>query len=208
VKVLLIDDHALFRAGIRMLLGTLDPATQALEASTIADALALAAQHPDLQLCLLDLSLKAESGLGAVTRIKAAAPRIAVVVVSAAEDNATIRACLDAGAMSFIPKSVEPEVLTRALKFVLGGTPYLPECIVERQTNEPTPALTARQLDVLRCLSRALPTKLIAHELGLSEYTIKEHIGAIFAALGARNRTDAVIKASQLGLLLATPAVR
>lgn len=207
MKILLVDDHALFRAGIRMLLATLNPVTRILEAGTVAEALALAAQHPDLQLCLLDLSLRAENGLSALARIKAAVPQIAVVVVSAAEDGETIRASLDAGAMSFIPKSVEPEVLTQALKHVLDGQPYLPECIFQHHTGEKTPTLTARQLDVLRGLSRGMPTKLIAHELKLSEYTVKEHIGAIFQALGARNRTEAVIKASQFGLLRSLSSV-
>lgn len=201
VKVLLIDDHALFRAGLRMLLATINPATHTFEASTVAEALLLTAQHSDFQLCLLDLSLKNENGLSGVQRIKDAAPAMAIVVVSGAEDSDTIRACLDAGAMSFIPKSVEPEVLTQALRHVLSGTTYLPEHILLRAADTQRPTLTTRQLEVLRCLSRGLPTKLIARELLLSEHTVKEHIGLIFQALAAHNRTEAVIKASQLGLL-------
>jgi two-component system, NarL family, nitrate/nitrite response regulator NarL len=201
VKVLIVDDHALFRAGLRMLLATIGQKVTCLEAASVADALALIGQNPDLQLCLLDLSLKNEHGLGAIQRIKQSAPQVAVVVVSGADDSATIRSCIDAGAMSFIPKSVAPEVLTQALQHVLRGAVYLPDQIVSAMQEGPSRVqLTPRQTQVLRALSRGLPTKLIARELDLSEHTVKDHIAMLFQALGATNRTEAVIKASQLRL--------
>jgi len=200
VKILIVDDHALFRAGLRMLLATIGHQVTCLEAASVADALALLGQNPDLQLCLLDLSLKNENGLGAIQRIKQSAPLVAVVVVSGADDSATIRSCIDAGAMSFIPKSVAPEVLTQALQHVLSGAVYLPDQIVSALEEVPRVQLTPRQQQVLKCLSRGLPTKLIARELDLSEHTVKDHIAMLFQALGASNRTEAVIKASQLRL--------
>jgi DNA-binding NarL/FixJ family response regulator len=201
VKILLIDDHALFRAGLRMLLGTIGENVSCIEAGNITDALVLLEQHTDLQMCLLDLALKNEHGLAAIHRIKETAPQVAVVVVSGAEDSATISRCIDAGAMSFIPKSVTPEVLKHALQQVLSGAVYLPDQIVSAIEKHATgPHLTPRQLQVLLALSRGLPTKLIARELELSEYTVKDHIALVFQALGARNRTEAVIKASQLHL--------
>lgn len=201
MKILIVDDHALFRAGLRMLLATIGHQVTCLEAASVADALALIQQNPDLQLCLLDLSLKNEHGLGAIQRIKQSAPQTAVVVVSGADDSATIRSCIDAGAMSFIPKSVAPEVLTHALQHVLSGAVYLPDQIMSAMDEMPERVqLTPRQQQVLRCLSRGLPTKLIARELDLSEHTVKDHIAMLFQALGASNRTEAVIKASQLRL--------
>jgi DNA-binding NarL/FixJ family response regulator len=201
VKILIVDDHALFRAGLRMLLGTIGQNVECLEAANVSDALALISQHTDIQLCLLDLALKNEHGLDAVQKIKETAPQVAVVVVSGADDSATIRSCIDAGAMSFIPKSVTPEVMTKALHHVLSGAVYLPEQIVSAmQGAPPRPLLTPRQLQVLHCLSRGLPTKLISRELALSEHTVKEYIALVFQALGVRNRTEAVIKASQLRL--------
>jgi DNA-binding NarL/FixJ family response regulator len=201
VKILIVDDHALFRAGLRMLLGTIGQNIECLEAANVSDALALISQHADIQLCLLDLALKNEHGLDAVQKIKETAPQVAVVVVSGADDSATIRSCIDAGAMSFIPKSVTPEVMTKALHHVLSGAVYLPEQIVSAmQGAPPRPLLTPRQLQVLHCLSRGLPTKLISRELALSEHTVKEYIALVFQALGVRNRTEAVIKASQLRL--------
>ena len=201
MKILLVDDHTLFRAGLRMLLATIGQNVSCLEAGNISEALALLTEHTDLQMCLLDLSLKNEHGLNAIQKIKETAPQVAVVVVSGAEDSATIARCIDAGAMSFIPKSVTPDVLKHALQQVLGGAVYLPDQIVSAIENRvASPHLTPRQLQVLQALSRGLPTKLIARELELSEYTVKDHIALVFQALGARNRTEAVIKASQLHL--------
>jgi DNA-binding NarL/FixJ family response regulator len=206
VKVLLVDDHALFRAGMRMLLAALGEGATVLEASTADEALALLDANHDIDVCLLDLSLKGDSSLMPLQRIKEAAPAVAVVIVSAAEDNATVRACLDAGAMSFIPKSLGPDVLTQALQHVLAGTIYLPDHVSEGMAAPPAArALTPRQFEVLHALSRGLPTKLIARELGLSEHTVKEHITLVFQALGAKNRTEAVIKGSRLRLLDAGP---
>ena len=202
MKILIVDDHALFRAGLRMLLSTIGQNVNCLEAEHAADALALIAQHSDLQLCLLDLALKNEHGFQAIQKIKETAPQVAVVVVSGVDDSATIRSCIDAGAMSFIPKSVTPEILTQALQHVLSGAVYLPEQIVSAMADTPQqrPLLTPRQFQVLQCLSRGLPTKLIARELQISEHTVKEYIALVFQALGVRNRTEAVIKAGQLRL--------
>lgn len=202
MKILIIDDHALFRVGLRMLLSAIGTHVTVVEVASVDEGLQALDADPDLQICLLDLGLRDENGLQAIQRIKELAPWISVVIVSGNDDNATIRRCLDAGAMSFVPKSVPPDVLTEALLHVLGGTIYLPQSIRDASiaTFEP-PGLTRRQTQVLRCLSRGLPTKLISRELGLSEHTIKDHISALFQALEARNRTDVVIKASGLGLL-------
>lgn len=202
MKILPVDDHALFRAGLRMLLTTMCQNAMTFDAASVTEALAIAQANPDLELCLLDLSFKGESGLSGLARLKEAAPQAAVVVVSSSDDSATIRACLDGGAMSFIPKSLGPDVLTQALQHVLRGTVYLPEQIMNAAAGAGTrPALTGRQRDVLRCLSRGLPTKLIARELNISEHTVKEHIALLFQVLGVRNRTEAVIRGSQWRLL-------
>ncbi len=202
MKTLLVDDHALFRAGLRLLLGTLNRELQTFEVASVHDALELAALHPDLSLCLLDLTLKGENGIDAIQRLKCAAPNIAIVVVSASEENSTIYACIEAGAMSFISKSSPPEVLTDALRRVLAGDVYLPEQMrggshLPVSTKE---HLSPRQTEVMRGLSRGLPSKLIARELGLSEHTVREYIAAIYKHLDVHNRTEAVIKAARLGM--------
>ncbi|MBS0612809.1 MAG: response regulator transcription factor [Proteobacteria bacterium] len=201
VKILIIDDHALFRAGLRMLMSTLDAQLVCLETGSIAGAHALLSEHEDLRLCILDLSLNQESGISAIRTLKELRPSLAVVIVSGTEDPGVVRECIDAGAMSYIPKSMAPDVLTDALRHVLRGEVHLPASVAARlDAAAARPHLSPRQADVLHCLNRGLPTKLIAVELGLSEYTVKEYLGAIFQALGVRNRTEAVIKAARLQL--------
>lgn len=201
MNILLVDDHALFRAGLRMLLAGIYDDAAVSEAASVAEAIAIAERHRDLDLCLLDLGFKDESGLAGLERIKFVAPHCAMVVVSATDDGDTVRACLDRGAMSFIPKSLDPAVLVEALRRVLAGAVYLPEQVqgaVDHVSGRPT--LTARQRDVLRCLGRALPAKLIARELDLSEHTVKEHTALLYHALGVHSRTEAVIVANRLQL--------
>jgi DNA-binding NarL/FixJ family response regulator len=203
MKILLVDDHALFRAGLRMLLAALGKDVAVIEAATADEALAIVRAEADIALCLLDLSLKSSEGLSLLGALKQEAPNLVIVVVSGADDSLTIRNCIEAGAMSFIPKSATPEVLTHALRQVLKGEVYLPEQVASDVESEPRPLLTVRQREVLKYLSQGLPTKLIARRLELSEYTIKEHIALIFQALHVHNRTEAVICASRLLLLTA-----
>lgn len=201
MDILLVDDHALFRAGLRMLLAGIYDDAVVSEAASVVEAIAIARLHPDLDLCLLDLGFKDESGFAALAQFKSVAPHCAMVVVSATDDRATIRACLDRGAMGFIPKSLEPAVLVGALRTVLAGTVYLPEQVQSAVDDVGSlPVLTPRQRDVLRCLGRALPAKLIARELELSEHTVKEHTALLYHALGVHSRTEAVIMANRLRL--------
>lgn len=202
MNILVLDDHALFRAGLRLLLGSLRADMHVFEASHVDQALAIAREHGDLRLCLLDLDLRQEQGLTAIARIKGVVPDVAVVIVSGADDGSTVRSCIEAGAMSYITKSSPPDVLTLALARVLQGEVFLPQSVLESQ---PMPLagplqLTRRQRDVLAGLNRGLPTKRIAQELGISEYTVKEYIADIFRLLKVRNRTEAVIKASRMHL--------
>jgi DNA-binding NarL/FixJ family response regulator len=204
MKILLVDDHALFRAGLRMLLAALGKDIVIVEAATADEALAIVGDDAAIDLCLLDLSLKSSDGLTLLGSLKQLAPNMVIVVVSGADDSLTICNCIEAGAMSFIPKSATPEVLTYALRQVLKGEVYLPDQLGMESGDLPRPLLTARQREVLKYLSQGLPTKLIARELDVSEYTIKDHIALIFQALHVRNRTEAVICASRL-MLLSSP---
>ena len=202
MKILVVDDHALFRAGLRLLLRAIRSDAQIMEASFIDEALAIAAREPDLQLCLLDLMLRDERGLDVLTRLRELAPNVAIVVVSASEEAQAVRQSIDAGAMSFIPKSASPEELSEALRQVLDGHVYLPSAVIAQLSRTPVPqvSLTPRQTQVLNALSRGLVTKSIARELGLSEHTVKEYIASLFQLLGVHNRTEAVVVASRFGL--------
>lgn len=212
MKILLVDDHGLFRAGLSMLLLTLQPDLQVLESATPGEALALAAEHPDLRLCLLDLGLRNEDGMSMVSAIKAVQPGADVVVVSGDESAATIFKALEEGAMGYIPKTVTPEVMIHALKLVLAGGVYLPASLVESRRlpaslqsgqmgeDKLQAELTSRQYQVLQCLLRGWPNKLISRHLALSENTIKTHLSAIYRTLEVTTRSQAVIAASRLGV--------
>ncbi|MCX7141876.1 MAG: response regulator transcription factor [Proteobacteria bacterium] len=210
MKLLLIDDHPLLRAGMRFLLRSLDAGIELDEAGTCDEALELLAGR-DYDLVLLDLMLPGRNGLSALAAIRDAAPGVPVVVVSGESDPGMVRAAIDGGAMGFIPKSSTPEVMIQALQLVLAHGIYLPPMVLEAAYTSSAPApraastlpgLTPRQMDVLRGVIKGKANKAIAKELELSEGTVKAHLSAVFQALGVHSRTEAVYAAANQGLRL------
>lgn len=218
MKLLIVEDHALFRQGLRYVLAGLgDPVVY--EAGDCAQALALAAEVKDLDLVLLDIELPGVSGIEGLCDIKAKFPSLPVAMLSASEDEQTIRSVLDQGASGFIPKSTQPPVLLAAIRLILDGGIYIPPLALG---NHPVPSirsapvsyaatkledaspppylLTERQLAVLRLLAQGNSNKRIARALNIAEGTIKIHVAAIFRALNVTNRTEAVIAASRIGI--------
>lgn len=214
MKVLVIDDHALFREGLKFLLRELDASLVIDEAGDCAGALERAAAG-SYELVLLDLNLPGLHGLDALAALRDAVPSAPTVVLSGEDDPELVRSAIRAGAMGFIPKSSTREVLIQALRLVFAGGVYLPPTALDTHTAA-TPAaayetgadsaarlgLTPRQMDVLRCVIQGKPNKSIARELDISEGTVKAHLSAVMQALGARNRTEAVYAAAKMGLRL------
>lgn len=215
LNILLIDDHELFRAGIKLLLAELDEHIRFLEAADGASALALAGQGR-VDVVLLDLHLPDLKGLAALERIHDCFEEAAIVVVSGEDDPALIRRIIDAGAAGFIPKSSTQRVMMAALRLVLAGGTYLPPDVLSSATSE-LPALvttggspvrdhsllaqlTDRQLQALRQAMQGKPNKVIAREMEISEATVKAHLATAFRVLGVRNRTEAVFAAARAGL--------
>jgi DNA-binding NarL/FixJ family response regulator len=205
MKVLIADDHPLVRDALARTVARVRAEAQVQHAASFDEALALLlAEAPAL--ALLDLHMPGMDGALGLRRLRLAAPRTTLVVVSGNDDPAVMRAVLAAGAAGFVPKSEPPERLEQALALVLAGGTYLPaQALADFRHGAAPPrpdasALTPRQTDVLRGLMRGLPNKLIARELGLTEGTVKIHIAAILRALQAKNRTEAVIAARDLGL--------
>lgn len=215
MKILLVDDHALFRAGLRLLLSDLDESIVFVEAASVED---VAAAPTDADLVLLDLTLRGTSGQAALERIAELMPGATVVALSGEEDPRLIRRVIEAGAAGFIPKSSTPKVMIGALKLVLAGGVYLPPDVL-RAVDAPAgngpagrssvdsaerdrvrEALTSRQFDIVMRAVRGKSNKLIARELGLSEGTVKQHLSAAFRVLGVSNRTEAVFVTAELGL--------
>jgi len=214
MKILLVDDHALFREGLAELLKGLDPEVQTLQAADANTAMQQTKIDSDLDLVLLDLHMPGPSGLDLLSALKEELPSVPVVVLSSDETRASILRALDQGAVGYITKSSSAKVMTQALRLVLVGGIYLPAVVLQGEAERaeqasqtaapkhPDLGLTPRQMDVLRCLLRGMSTKLMCRELKLQEGTVKTHIQAVFSALNVRTRTQAILVASQRGVQL------
>jgi DNA-binding NarL/FixJ family response regulator len=226
MKILLVDDHPLFREGLALLLARLEDGLELLQAGTCEEALPLCESNPDIGLVLLDLNLGGMHGLEGLALLRGRHPGIPVVVMSSEEERATVRRAIDLGAMGFIPKSSSSEVMLNALRLVLAKGIYLPPAVlkgdlgregglavgpreVQGRDESVTPAslgLTARQIEVLYLVLQGKPVKLICRELDLGETTVKGHISAVLRALNVTTRTEAIVAAHRLGLRFdATP---
>jgi DNA-binding NarL/FixJ family response regulator len=207
LKVILADDHPLFRNGFSLLFKELIADSEVLEAATLEEAMALAECHSDAALLLLDLSMPGMPGVAGVRRVIEVCPQLPVAVLSACERRDTVLSVIAAGALGFIPKSSSPEVLQLAIRLILSGSVYIPAGLM--MTSEPVDddlhmcslKLSDRQRCVLRLLAAGMSNKEICRELQLSEGTIKVHVAAVFRALNANNRTEAANKARRLGLI-------
>ncbi|MDP2241020.1 MAG: response regulator transcription factor [Burkholderiales bacterium] len=215
MKILVVDDHPLIREALRQVLKALDQNIELLEAANAKEAFEHAGACPDIQLILLDLTLPGSDGFTALRELREQHPSVPVVVLSGSDQPDTVIRALDEGAMGFIPKTSNSDVLVGALRLVLSGGVYLPPALL-RQTTATTPSrdkavrpthyrdigLTGRQAQVLALLVQGKPNKLICRDLNLAEGTVKIHVTAILKALGVANRTQAVIEVGRLGLKL------
>lgn len=222
MKLLLIDDHPLFRDGLSLLIQhRLDLAgdgpVQVLEAGNLDEAVATLQQNQDVRLALLDLGLSEHQGLDTLDEWRGLAPQVPVVVLSADDRPSTIVSAIDRGAAGFIPKSVQARAMQEALQRVLSGGVYVPALpqdavLCNDALPEPDEAVTpdpgtvlglsGRQVDVLRLLIEGKANKEICRLLTLSESTVKTHLSAIFRKLGVNSRTQAVVAVARAGVTL------
>lgn len=211
MKILLVDDHALFRESVALLVEHRLPGLQLRLAGDVAGALAALQAEPGFALVLLDLALPDSSGFTGVERLREAAPQLPLVVMSADDRPETVLAAIDRGAAGFIPKSADSRAFAAALRTVFEGRVYLPPQALLGQGPKTEPVLddelglSPRQIEVLRLLVQGHSNKLIVRELGIAESTVKTHVEAIFRRLGVNSRTQAVVAAARLGLRLADP---
>jgi DNA-binding NarL/FixJ family response regulator len=205
-RLLIADDHPLFRGALREAVTGLFKEVDIAEAGTFEEVTDLAERGGDVDLILLDLSMPGVRGFSGLMYLRAQYPSLPVVVVSANDDPAVIRRCMEFGASGFIPKTLGIEALRQAVIRVLEGEVWTPPDVdLARQSDAETGAMIARlatltpqQVRVLMMLSGGLLNKQIAYELGVSEATVKAHVSAILQKLGVESRTQAVIAAGKI----------
>lgn len=203
LRLLLADDHEMVRVAMRHALSALAPDIEWLEAVDAASAEAALARRDDIDLALVDLHMPGAGAAAWVATLRARHPVVPLVVLSGDERPGLVQTLIAHGIAGFIPKSDSAAVILQAVRLVLSGGTYVPLRLVtgagriDRPSMHAPAGLTARQGDVLRLLARGWPNNVIARELGVSEGTIKVHLLAIFRALDARNRTQAVVVAQK-----------
>ena len=206
-KIIITDDHPLFRKALLETLKESLPTTQWLEAETVEGLDILLSENTEADLLLLDLNIPGAHGFNTLIHIRQHFPQIPVVIISAYEDNDTITKAMRYGASGFIPKSSPASSIFEAINQVLAGGLWTPETLTEQNVQNSqsqiaanVASLTQQQYRILMMFAEGMLNKQIAYDLSVSEATIKAHATAIFRKLNVRNRTQAVILLSQLDI--------
>jgi DNA-binding NarL/FixJ family response regulator len=203
IRLLLIDDHALVRAGLIQLIANHDDLAVVGEAGDGTTGATLARDlQPDV--ALVDLAMPGMDGIETTRRLLLACPSLRVVVLTAFSDRQQVLAALDAGAQGYLLKDAEPDELLRGIRAVARGEspldPRAAHAVLTRGTPEAGSTLTAREREVLQLVAEGLPNKQIARALGITEKTVKAHMTKVFAAIGVTDRTAAALWAHRNGV--------
>jgi len=208
MKILIADDHALFRDGLALYLEKIVPESTISQAASYSQMFKLLQDDFKIDFVFFDFEMPDIPWQEALNELKRISPETSVAVISGSEDSRTIKAILSAGAKGYITKRSETKVLNNALRLILDGGTYIPPNLIENSPNslENTKnsgikSLTYRQSQVLNLIAQGKSNKQIAFDMGVSESTVKLHINALLRALRVSNRTQAVITAQKLGIL-------
>ena len=229
MRVLIVDDHELFRAGLALLLGELFPNIELLHASTLSQGVKHALGEL-LNIVFLDLDLPDGHGCSALGRLKDSRPSLPVIVISADESVETISRCIELRAMGYVPKSSSPEALHAAISAALAGGVFLPAASIARLrrdmgtdeapvsgTGNAQPSgnskmssaselgLTPREFETLAWLVRGLPSKAIALRMGLEDITVRKYVSHVLAHFNLRRRTELIVMLADKGIKLGVP---
>lgn len=209
MKVLIADDHELFRDGLRLIVEDTFANSDILESDSFSEALSQIDRQNDIDLALIDFGMPGIDGFNGISILRTKLPSTPIIVVSGREDRETIYDTLRAGASGYIPKSASRSRIAHILEAVFEGGIYFPEDVLDslhdiggpRHSRESIIAtLTPRQLEVLMLVCKGKSNKEIASLLVLTEGTVKVHLGAIFRSLGVPNRTSAAMLCARVGL--------
>jgi NarL family two-component system response regulator LiaR len=209
IRVLIADDHAVVREGLRAFLALQDDVEVVAEAADGEEAVdAVAGLTPDV--ALVDLVMPRVDGIEAIRRIRSTSPDTRVIVLTSFVDEDKMLPAVRAGAAGYLLKDVQPQDLVAAIRTVHGGGTLLHPAVVEELVREVSrdgerapvdSPLTAREHEVLTLIARGRANKAIAFELGVAEKTVKTHVSSILAKLGVTDRTQAALYAVREGLV-------
>ncbi|MCG6658193.1 response regulator transcription factor [Halomonas campisalis] len=211
-KLLIADDHPLFREAIVRVIRDAFQEAEIFETEDLDATLTLAQQHEDIDLILLDLNMPGVHGLSGLIQLRTEAPTIPVVIISAEEEKQVILQAVTYGAVGFITKSSPREQMTKAIAQILDGNIYLPSDIIRASdttkrsgsrnehaiTSQQLETLTRKQLQVLEHMTRGESNKMIAYNLNIAETTVKAHVSAILRKLGVHSRVQAILSTSDI----------
>src|SRR5919201_987769 len=207
IRVLIVDDHAVVREGLRAFLELQDGIEVAAEAADGEEAIAAAARlRPDV--VLMDLVMPRQDGLAAMRELRERVPSARVIVLTSFLDDDKLLPALRAGAAGYLLKNAQPQEVARAVRTASAGEALLDPVVAARlvetlaagDDEQPLDRLTPREREVLQLIGRGFPNKRIARELGISEKTVKTHVGHVLAKLGFTDRTQAAVVAVRAGL--------
>ena len=206
IRVLLADDHPVVRRGMRALLGSLDGVEVVGEAATGADTVREAQlARPDV--VMMDVQMPGMDGVEATRRVLAAAPSVAVLVLTMFDDDETVLSAMRAGARGYLLKGAEQDEILAALRSVMAGQVVVGPGVAQRllaglsaPAPTPFPQLTPREREILDRLAAGESNGVIAAALGLAPKTVGNHVSAAFAKLGVATRAEAIVRAREAGL--------
>ena len=210
IRILVADDHALFRDGLRALFGSVPDAEVVGEAATGEEAVARAEElQPDV--VLMDIQMPGVNGIEATRRIVSQSPHVGVVVVTMFEDDDSVFAAMRAGARGYVLKGADQDEILKVIRAVAGGEAFFGMEIARRLMSffsgpkplapaEAFPALTAREREVLDLLAKGRSNNEIARDLFLSQKTVRNHISNVFAKLQVADRAQAIVRAREAGM--------
>lgn len=210
MQILLVDDHSLIRSGLKEVLNAYFDDLSFIEAASAEASLRALRlnQSTPTDIAIVDLYIPGEGDFSVVKSLCDEFPDLPVIVLSASEDPAQIRKCIDLGASGYVPKSTTQDCLLTAVELVMNGGIYLPDINLKAQEQQLSEqalrikdSLTKRQLEILQQVAMGHSNKQIASNFELSENTIKAHVSAILKAMALENRTQISLTAQQLGLV-------
>ena len=204
-RILVADDHPLFRGALRLAVEAAVASPEIVEACDLDGVLSRMASNSDFDLVLLDLAMPGASGFSGLLIVRAQFPAVPVIIVSGSAEAATVALAANLGASGFIPKTTDIATMQKAVAAVFAGESWFPEVEGsasldqnDRDMTKKLARLTPQQLRVLMMLSDGLLNKQIAYKLVVSEATVKAHVSAILQKLDVDSRTQAVIAATRI----------